>query len=50
MFLQNRDAPLNVLLQTCKFFHRFTDIMQLKCRLAYQSLNFLPRTLRQHPI
>lgn len=41
---------LNVLLHTGKFFHKLTDIMQLKCRLAYQSLNFLSRTLRQHPI
>jgi len=41
---------LNILLHTYKFFHKLTDIMQLKCRLAYQSLNFLTRTLRQHPI
>ena len=41
---------LNVLLHNCKFFHQLTDIMQVKCRLAYQILNFLTRTLRQHPI
>ena len=36
---------LNVLLHTCKFLHTLTDLMQLKCRLAYQSLNFLTPTL-----
>ena len=41
---------LNILLHPCKFFHKLTDIMQLKCRLAYQILNFLTRTLRKHPI
>jgi len=41
---------LNVWLPTCKFFHRLTDILQLKCRLAYQSINFLTRTFRQHPL